>query len=63
MKLKVEGMTCGHCKKAVREALLKESNIENVEVNLENGEVTVEGSDLNKEIIGKIITETGYKVL
>jgi copper chaperone CopZ len=63
MKLKVEGMMCGHCKKAVTEALMKENNIENVVVDLENGEVTVEGNDLSKERMSNIISDTGYKVL
>ena len=63
MKLKVEGMMCGHCKKAVTEALLKESNIEKVDVDLENGEVTVEGNNLDIETLSEIITDTGYKVL
>jgi len=63
MKLKVEGMMCGHCKKAVTEALMKEDNIENVVVDLENGEVTVEGNDLSKERMSNIISDTGYKVV
>ena len=63
MKLKVEGMMCGHCKKAVTNALMKEDNIKNVLVDLENGEVTVEGNDLSKEKMSEIISETGYKVL
>lgn len=63
MKLKVEGMMCGHCKKAVTEALLKESNIEKVDVDLKKGEVTVEGNNLDIETLSEIITETGYKVL
>lgn len=63
MKLKVEGMMCGHCEKAVTNALTKEENIESVSVDLENGEVTVEGTDLNKEKMSSIISEAGYKVL
>jgi copper chaperone CopZ len=63
MKLKVEGMMCDHCKKAVTNALMKEDNIENVVVDLDNGEVTVEGNDLSKEKISSIISETGYKVV
>lgn len=63
MKLKVEGMMCGHCKKAVTNALIKEDNIESVVVDLDNGEVTIEGNNLSKERISSIISETGYKVL
>ena len=63
MKLKVEGMMCGHCKKAVTNALMKEENIESVVVDLENGEVTIEGNDLSKDEISNIISETGYKVV
>ncbi|HKL42419.1 MAG TPA: cation transporter [Clostridia bacterium] len=63
MKLKVEGMMCGHCKKAVTNALMKEDNIDSVVVDLENSEVTIEGNDLNKEKMSSIISETGYKVV
>lgn len=63
MKLKVEGMMCGHCEKAVTNALMKEENIESVSVDLENGEVTVVGTDLNKEKMSNIISEAGYKVV
>jgi len=63
MKLKVEGMMCGHCKKAITNALMKEDNIEKVAVDLEKGEVTIEGEALSKDRISTIISDTGYKVL
>ncbi|MCG8508401.1 MAG: heavy-metal-associated domain-containing protein [Rhodospirillales bacterium] len=45
MKLIVEGMSCGHCVKAVTEALEGVSGVETViGVSLETGEAVVEGS-------------------
>lgn len=44
-KLIVEGMSCGHCVKAVTEALEGVSGVESVvEVSLEKGEATVQGA-------------------
>ena len=44
-KLIVEGMNCGHCVKAVTEALEGVVGVgSSVEVSLENGEATVTGS-------------------
>ncbi len=43
-KLIVEGMNCGHCVKAVTEALEGVAGVDKVDVSLEKGEAQVEGS-------------------
>lgn len=44
VKLKVDGMNCGHCVKAVTEALQGVAGVDKVvEVSLERGEAVVEG--------------------
>lgn len=63
MTILVEGMMCGHCKKAVTDALMKADNISNVEINLDNGEVKIEGDNLDKKVISEIISSAGYKVV
>jgi len=35
--LAIEGMTCGHCQRRVREALQKVAGVSDVDVNLEEG--------------------------
>ncbi len=37
----VNGMTCGHCKKAIEDALNNLEGVKHVAVNLEEGNVTV----------------------
>ena len=45
VKLKVDGMSCGHCVKSVTEALQGVSGVDKVvEVSLDKGEAVVEGS-------------------
>lgn len=62
MKIKVQGMSCSHCKRAVKESLLKEDNITSVEVDLSSGEVMIQGENLDLETIKGIVTDTGYSV-
>jgi Cu+-exporting ATPase len=62
--LKVEGMSCGHCKAAVEKALKAVDGVENAVVDLANktAEVT-----LNKEVkddtLKKAVEEAGYEVV
>ncbi|MEZ4632111.1 MAG: cation transporter [Deinococcales bacterium] len=58
--LKVEGMSCGHCKKAVEEALKSVQGAEKVEVNLAEASARVEGKASAEALIAAIIEE-GYK--
>lgn len=45
LKLKVDGMNCGHCVKSVTEALSGVAGVSKVvEVSLERGEAVIEGS-------------------
>jgi copper chaperone len=59
--LKVSGMTCGHCKKHVEEALLEVSGVEKAEVDLEKGEAVVYGGASREELV-KAVEEVGYSV-
>lgn len=42
--IKIEGMTCGHCKMAVEKALKAVTGVTDVHVNLEKKEAVVIGS-------------------
>jgi copper chaperone len=57
----VKGMTCGHCERAVTQAIQACDAGAKVEVNLESGVVRVE-SRLDDAAIREAITEEGYQV-
>ncbi|CRM61370.1 cation transporter [Pseudomonas sp. ChxA] len=55
----VEGMTCGHCVRAVTQAVQSQDPAASVNVNLAAKEVGVE-SRLSAEQVIALITEEGY---
>jgi len=57
----VQGMTCGHCERAVVHAVREADTDAIVKVDLPTGHVTVE-SDQPREVIANAIREEGYKV-
>lgn len=62
--LKVEGMSCGHCKAAVEKALKAVDGVENAVVDLANktAEVTLT-KEVNNDILSKAVTDAGYDVV
>lgn len=61
MKLKVTGMTCGHCEMAVRKALEGLEGVTKVlQVSREQQEVEIEGTAGADAVIAAI-TEEGYQ--
>jgi copper chaperone len=58
MKLAIEGMTCGHCVRAVTKALEKVPGAANVAVSLERREAIVDGVDVAAAV--KAIEGEGY---
>ncbi|GKU83271.1 copper chaperone CopZ [Niallia sp. NCCP-28] len=62
--LKVEGMSCGHCVKAVESSVGELAGVKAVKVNLENGFVDVEFNEkeLSVESIKETIDDQGYDV-
>lgn len=59
--LKIEGMSCQHCVKAVNEALAGVAGVEKVvDVNLEKGEARVEGNADVQALIAAV-EEEGYQ--
>jgi copper chaperone len=60
IELKVEGMTCMHCVKAVTEALSAVPGVTNVrEVSLDKGAAVVEGSPEPDALVAAV-KEAGY---
>lgn len=60
-KILVEGMSCGHCVKHVKEAL-EELGASNVDVSLEKKMATAEVGDASDESIKAAIEDAGYEV-
>ncbi|PWW17539.1 copper chaperone [Cytobacillus oceanisediminis] len=62
--LKVSGMSCGHCVKAVEGSVGKLNGVEKVSVDLDNGQVQVQydSSTVSLEQIKETIDDQGYDV-
>ncbi|WP_316976375.1 CopZ family metallochaperone [Shumkonia mesophila] len=61
LKLKVEGMNCGHCVKSVTEALSGVTGVKKViEVSLERGEAVIEGTADAAALIAAV-EESGFE--
>lgn len=59
-QFKVSGMSCGHCVRAITQAIQMLDQAAKVEVDLAAGLVRVEGS-LNAEQVQAAIREEGYQ--
>ena len=60
-EFKVQGMTCGHCVKAVTQAIQLLDQAAVVAVELDSGKVVVD-STLARERIAEAIQDEGYSV-
>lgn len=61
IEMKIEGMSCGHCRQAVERALAAVAGVDRVvEVNVERGMARVEGSPDPGALIAAV-EEEGYK--
>ena len=58
----VEGMTCGHCEKAVTKALLALDTQAKVVIDRAQNSVQVE-SEQTRAVLSKTIADAGYRVL
>ncbi|WP_067844022.1 cation transporter [Amphibacillus sediminis] len=63
--VKVEGMSCGHCKQSVEAALNEHQAVERAEVDLGLGQVTIQfdQSATNEQQLEQIIENQGYDVI
>lgn len=60
--LKVEDMTCGHCKATVEKALLQVQGVERATVDLEAGSAAVEHTGVSDQELTEAVTLAGYVV-
>lgn len=63
--LNVEGMSCGHCEKSVKDSVGSLTGVTNVEVNLDSGEVKVDydAAVVTFEAITETIERQGFDVI
>jgi copper chaperone len=61
LKFKVTGMTCGHCVKAVTQAVQSIAPHAQVAVNLETGEVSIGGA-ADQAAVSAAIAAEGYAI-
>ncbi len=60
--LRIEGMSCGHCKIAVEKALRNIQGVATVTVDLEKKQAKIAGN-VNREVLVQAIEEVGYSVV
>lgn len=58
----VEGMTCGHCVRAVTKAIQRLDPHAHVQVNVSEGTVAINESRLEAYTLAEAIKDTGYEV-
>ncbi|WP_313957909.1 heavy metal translocating P-type ATPase [Aliarcobacter butzleri] len=62
--LKVDGMTCGHCKARVEKVVSAIDGVDSVEVDLASKNVTVKMSkDISEQTLSDVIVDAGYEII
>ncbi|MDK2041484.1 heavy metal translocating P-type ATPase [Aliarcobacter butzleri] len=62
--LKVDGMTCGHCKARVEKVVSAIDGVDSVDVDLASKNVTVKMSkDISEQTLSDVIVDAGYEVI
>lgn len=61
--LTVEGMSCQHCVKAVKNVLSEVEGVKSVEVDLAAKKVEIEGDNLQDSLLKEAIEDAGYEVV
>jgi copper chaperone len=59
--LKVDGMSCGHCVRSVKEVLEAVPGVKSVSVTLEPGSARVEGEGVSAADLVAAVEEEGYR--
>ncbi|MFC6592828.1 heavy-metal-associated domain-containing protein [Deinococcus lacus] len=60
--LDISGMSCGHCERAVKEALLAVPGVQSAEVSQPQGQATVSG-DVNPTALIAAVQAAGYQAV
>ena len=57
----VEGMSCGHCKRAVTEEVERVAGVDAVEIDLDTKRVVVRGESISDDEVRSAIVDAGYE--
>jgi copper ion binding protein len=60
--IKIQGMSCGHCVKSVREALEETEGVEVEDVEIGTARISYDTEKTSREQIEETIEDAGYKV-
>lgn len=62
--LKVDGMSCGHCKAAVEKALKELGGVQGADADIDAKTVTVtyDSSKVGRDVLAGAVTDAGYEV-
>ena len=60
MRITITGMTCDHCARSIRRALMESPGVESAAVDFRKGEAVVTGHDLDAAAFERAIEELGY---
>lgn len=60
--LKIEGMTCGHCKATVEKVLRGVEGVETALVDIKQGTAQVGGENLNEGALKNAVIDEGYRI-
>lgn len=63
MKLVVEGMTCGHCVRAITTAIQKLDSSALVDIDLSTGHVGIRSKSVSTKTASQAIQDEGYAVV
>lgn len=61
-EIMVSGMTCGHCVRAVTDALESVAGVRSAKVDLATGKAVIEGESVSDSAIEEAVTTAGYRV-
>ncbi|MCF8381053.1 MAG: permease [Bacteroidales bacterium] len=62
-KIKVEGMTCNHCKMNVENGIKGVSGVSGINIDLISGNVIIEGENVDLQAVKQAVDGLGYKVV
>jgi copper chaperone CopZ len=63
VRLRVVGMTCEGCRRAIISAIMAQPGAQSVEVSLESGQVVVKGDgSLNRATVAGAIADAGFDI-
>jgi copper chaperone len=60
LTLKIDGMTCGHCVRAVEDALRRTPGVEVGQVAIGSAELRYDPAALSEERIAEVLADEGY---